>query len=50
MALENVLYAQVVMIRQRELDDKKKTIIPRNINSKENQHEKNIGLILITSV
>ena len=47
MALENGLYAQVVMILRRGLDDKNKKIRQKYITSKENQQEQNIGLILI---
>ena len=49
MALENGLYAQVVMILRRELDDKKEKYKTKNITSKDNQQEQNIGLILIMS-
>ena len=49
MALENGLYAQVVMIRTRESDDKKEKDKTKNITSKDNQQEQNIGLILIMS-
>ena len=49
MALENGLYAQVVMILRRELDDKKEKIRQKNLTSKDNQKEQNIGLILIMS-
>ena len=49
MALENGLYTQVVMIRRRELYDKKEKDKTKNITSKDNQQEQNIGLILIMS-
>ena len=43
MALGNGLYAQVVMIRRRESDGKKEKDKTKNITSKENQQEQNIG-------
>ena len=49
MALGNGLSAQVVMILRRELDDKKKNIRQKNVTSKDNKQEQNIGLILIMS-
>ena len=46
----NGLYAQGVMIRRRELDDKKeKYNTHKYITSKYNQQEQNIGLMLIMS-
>ena len=47
--MEQGLYAQVVMIRQRESDDKSKNKRPRNITSKENQQDQDVGLHLIMS-
>ena len=47
MAMEQGLYVQVVMIRQRESDDKSKNKRPRNIISKENQQDQDVGLHLI---
>ena len=49
MALENGFYAQVVMIRRRELDDITKEDNTKQLISKENHQENNIGLILIMS-
>ena len=49
MAMEQGLYAQVDMIRRRESDDKKKKKRHKNITSKDNQQEQNIGSILIMS-
>ena len=49
MALEQGLYAQVLMIHIRESDDIKEKYKTKNIASKDNQQEKNIGLILIMS-
>ena len=49
MTLENGLYSQVVITLRRELDDKKKNIRQKNITSKDNKQEQNIGLILIMS-
>ena len=49
MALGNGFSAQVVMILRRELDDKKKNIRQKNVTSKDNKQEQNIGLILIMS-
>ena len=49
MAMEQGLYAQVVMIRQRESDDKGKNKRPRNITSKGNQQDQDVGLHLIMS-
>ena len=50
MAMENGLYAQVFMIRRRELDSKKEKTRQKYITSKENQQEPNIDSILIMSV
>ena len=49
MVLENGLYAQVVMICRRELDNKKEKDKTKNITSKYNQQEQNTGLILTMS-
>ena len=49
MAMENGLYAQVVIIHRRELDDKKGKYKTKNITSRDNHQEQNIGLILIMS-
>ena len=50
MALENGLYAQVIMIRRRNLDYIREKDETEKLSSKENQQEQNIGLILIMSV
>ena len=47
--MENGLYAEVVMIRQRESDDKKEIKKTKNITSKGNQKYQDVGLILIMS-
>ena len=49
MALEQGFYAQVVMIRRRNLYDIKEKDKTKNITFKDNQQEQNIGLILIMS-
>ena len=49
MYLENGFYVQVDMICRRELDDKKEKYKTKDITSKGNQQEQNIGLILIMS-
>ena len=49
MALEQGLYTQVIMICRRESDDIKEKYKTKNITSKENQQEQNIGLTLIMS-
>ena len=47
--MEQGLYAQVVMIRRRESDDKNGKENTKNITSKDNQQDQDIGLILIMS-
>ena len=42
MALENDLYAQVVMTRRRGSGDKKEKYDTKNITSKDNQQEKTL--------
>ena len=49
MSLEQGLYAQVVMIQIRNLDDIKENIRQNKLSSKDNHQEQNIGLILIMS-
>ena len=49
MALEQGLYAQVVMIRRRNLDDIKEEDKTNILTCKDNHQEQNIGLILIMS-
>ena len=49
MALEQGLYAQVVMIHTRNLDDTKEKNKTTKLTFKENQQEQNISLILIKS-
>ena len=48
MSLENGLYAQVVIMRQRESDDKKEKKT-NNITSKGNQQDQDVGLIMVMS-
>ena len=48
-AMENGLYEQVVMIRQRESDDKNQKENTKNITCKDNQKYQDVGLILIMS-
>ena len=47
--MEQGVYSQVVMILQRKSYDKKKKKRQRNITSKENQKDQDVGLILIMS-
>ena len=49
MAMEQELYARMVMIRLRDSDDKKENKKLRNITSKENQKYQDVGSILIMS-
>ena len=49
MALEKGFYAQVVMMRRRNLYDIKEKYRTKKLTSKGNQQEQNIGLILIMS-
>ena len=49
MDVENGLYAQLVMIRRKDSDDKKGKYKTNNITSKDNKQEQNFGLILIMS-
>ena len=48
-ALEQRLYAQVVIIRRKESDYIKEKDNTKNITSKDNMQEQKIGLILIMS-
>ena len=47
--MEKVLYAQEVVILRKESENKMKKKKPRNINSKDNQQDQDVGLILIMS-
>ena len=49
MGLGQGLYAQLLMIRRRNLDDIKEKYKAKKLTSKDNQQEQNIGLILIMS-
>ena len=49
MFMEKGLYAQVVMICQKDLDNEKKGKITRNITSKGSLQDQYAGLILIVS-
>ena len=49
MAVEQGLYAQVVIIRQKYLNNRKKRKRPRNINFKGNPQDQHAGFILIMS-
>ena len=50
MATEKGLYAQVVMILRNKSDDKKEEEKPRNITSKDNKQDQDVGLVLIMSI
>ena len=49
MAMEQGLYAQAVVIRQKDFFNKRERKIPRNISFKGNPHDQYAGLVLIMS-
>ena len=49
MLLEQQLYAQVVTFRRRESEDIKEKDMTKQLTSKDNWQQNNIGLILITN-